>query len=456
MARRLRLYAKALTSEGIRFDVASEGQKRVSRQGHRSDMAQGNVQNGTQGQVQGGSLGQTHSGSQEWRTLFEGHRVWHWSEASKPGLIGKLQSRFFGWTERFRLYGAIWRDREASVVMSAGYRWPQMLMFALICQLRGKVYVIELNELPHSIIASRLQTEWGNRLQRWITVKIAFPRIDGFLAISQNLKELAKQTASSMAHIVTIPILTDDPHVNSDKGLAPLQSNGHKEAQMPIHQPEKEKSEGEGLKEDVPVIFHAGTLTIEKDGIVTVFEAVGKVIRDHGMAVRFHLSNFTTLPWIKAEILRVIEAYGMEEYVTFFNHLSKEELDREFRGCSLVVINKPDNERNRYNFSTKLGECMSYGLPVITTATGEAGRFLKDCENCLVIRDSGSAEEIAGHIRTLLTDGGVAATVRKGALKTVAEYFDYGNHRVALADFFRGVAGVAGHPVEHQEQAGYL
>lgn len=420
MANRLRCYAKALTEEGIRFDVASEGQK------------QGRGQN------------QGSRAPEDWVELFEGHRVWHWSQAGRTGMLGVLPSKLFGWTERFRLYSAIWRDRDASVVMSAGYRWPQMLMFLLICLLRGKAYVIELNELPHSIIASRLQTEQGNRLQRWITLRLVFPRINGFLAISENLKSLALQTASGDAKIVTIPILTDDLHLGSDKGLAPLQSFGYDGSQTPVHQPEIEKRVDARLKEAVPVIFHAGTLTIEKDGILTVFEAVGKAIREHGLAVRFHLSNFTTLPRIKAEIRRIIEAYGIQEYVTFFNHLSAEELDREFRGCSLVVINKPDNERNRFNFSTKLGECMSYGLPVITTATGEAGRFLRDGENCLVIRDSGSAEEIAGHVRTLLTDGELAASTRKHALKTAKKHFHYGNHRVAMAEFFRSVVGMSG------------
>lgn len=463
MANRLRLYAKALCSDTFRFTVASEGQIRKQKAEH------------------------------PFLERFDGHSYWHWRTAGLPDRIPILRDLYAS-LKRWKLYRYIWKNRDIDVVFSAGYSWPQMLALATLCHASGKKYCIELNELPHSIVASRTSNEFTNRIKRWITLNIAFPRIDGFIVISENLKQIARQYASTTARIVKVPILTDTMHssrVQQHEAQHEAQQHEvkHKvqyEMQYEVKhgvkhevqnsEPRTKKAETHETAKNTPFIFHAGTLTIEKDGILDVIEGFAKCVtaqktqptdrslRDHNNHnhnnprdnnnssslrdhqnlsnlnnLRFEFSNQQTLPSIKSRIHAIIDQYGIHDRITFHQHLSPENLDHKFRTCSLIIINKPENLRNRHNFSTKLGECMSYGLPIITTAPGDSRNYLRDRENCLMLPNNANSDDIARHITTLINDPDLAATLGQNAKTTAENHFAWPHHRDALRTFFTSV-----------------
>ena len=268
---------------------------------------------------------------------------------------------------------------------------------------------MELNELPHSIIASRMDSEWKNNLRRYLTLNWVFPKLDGFVCISEPLAELARKH-NETAKMITVPILSDWTEVEE---VPHAEDAAH------------------------PFIFHAGTLTVEKDGILTVLEAFGKFHQNRTSPLRFEFSNKRTLPSVKSQMDAIIERYGVRDKVTFHNHLSKEALDRKFRECTMVIINKPNNLRNSYNFSTKLGECMSYHLPIITTAVGESARYLHHGRNALVIQDANDADEIAGHIAALVDHPERRADLGDQAAATARTHFHYSAHQAALYTYFQ-------------------
>ena len=374
MANRLRFYAEALSHEGIALDVASEGQ----RGGPRST----------------------------WQTLRPGHRVWHWRQVQKLDSLPFVRD-VAGALYRVKLFVHVWRS-PATVIFCCGYPWTTQAIFCLLARLSGKRFAIELNELPYSILVARLDTEWGNRLKRWLAFHLVYPWIDGFLVISGALGDVARRHGSPKATITQVPILTDG-------------------ADLPPRSVETVVA---------PYIFHAGTLTEEKDGISTVVEAFAKCAAERPQ-LRFEFSNYTTLPSIKQRMEAIFEAYQVRDRVTFHRHLSRETLQEKLLGCTFVVVNKPDNLRNRHNFSTKLGEYMSLGLPIITTATGDAAQYLVDGENCLLIADASDSDEIAHHMRTLLDDPELARTLGENARRTSQASFAYARHASALGAFFQ-------------------
>lgn len=374
MANRLMCYAKAMQSDLDYFTVATEGQKR----------------NG-----------------QEFQQILPSHDCWYWRTKNIFDSLPILKDIVSSWM-RWKLYRHILISRDIDVVFTAGYRWPHMILFSFITHISGKKYCIELNELPHSIIASRKDSEGLNRIKRWLTLRLAFPNIDGFIAISENLKELVLKYANSKAHVIKVPILTD---------------------YIPV-----------GIRDvnrDEPFIFHAGTLTPEKDGIIQVLEGFGKAVKESNLKLNFEFSNYKTLPDIKKELESIIERYGIRDRVIFHNHLSNSKLAEKYQACSMVIINKPNNLRNRYNFSTKLGEYMSYALPIITTSTGESGNYLKDGSNCIMINDSYSSDEIAKHIVQLNANSPLAESLSQNARETSISSFGYKNYATTLSEFFK-------------------
>lgn len=373
MANRLRNYADAICSENFGFTVASEGQK-VKR------------------------------ASEE--LLFEGHKVFHWRKKSNWDKLPLIRD-MSAWLHRIKLYKYLASQGEYDVLFSSGYRWPQMIVMLLLAKVIRKKYVVELNELPHSIKARRTDTSFSNALKRFITLRCVFPFVDGFICISKELEELLEPIVSSSCKVIRVPILTDVPTIPSN--------------------PSRIKSD---------FIFHAGTLTNFKDGIETVFEAYGKAVRQNGLDLRYEFSNFNTLPAIKDKIRKIINRYDLQDLVTFHNYLSQEELHQKLQSCYMVVINKPNNIRNKYNFSTKLGECMGYGIPIITTAYGDSFLFLEDHNNALIIGDSTDSDQLAVLMHTLHSDKELAKQIGIAARKTAEQEFHYSNFSKPLRDYF--------------------
>ena len=379
MANRLYLYAKALSRESISFLVASEG-----------------------------TIAKSEAESP--KNLFEHHDFWHWRRPSRLSSLTFIGGIFAQLTRK-KLHQAIDDAEGYSVLFVAGYRWFDLLLLQRTCKRNGMKMVIELNELPHSILSGRMDSKWLNAIKRFITLNLVFPRMDGFIVISEQLEKLAHKYNKS-AKICRVPILTDnitnlEPYISSNTSK--------------------------------PFIFHAGTLTEEKDGILEVVEAFGRFHQSHESELTFEFSNKKTLPQIINKMEVIMDNYGVRDKVVFHNHLSKEELDRKFKTCAMVVINKPDNRRNVYNFSTKLGECMSFSVPIISTAVGESRNYLEHGRNALIIKNSKDAGYISSQIASLMNDDGLRNRIAKEAELTAKQYFYFGAHQNRLAEFFKSI-----------------
>ncbi|MBK8683458.1 MAG: glycosyltransferase [Bacteroidetes bacterium] len=257
-----------------------------------------------------------------------------------------------------------------------------------------------------------MQTRFTNKIHRKILFQLIFPLISGFIVISENLVNIVKEFKTRNAQFVKIPILIDDECLKNVQIYDRFES---------------------------PFIFHAGTLTEEKDGILIVFEAFSIVTTTTHPNLRLILSNYTTLPKVKENIQRIIEHYGVREKVKFHSHLNQIDLFEYYRKCSMVIINKPDNFRNKYNFSTKLGECMNFAIPIIATDVGDSSIYLKNNHNVLIIEDSYSSNEVANHIRKIMDNPKQSELLGINAFSTAQDSFNYSLHSDKLSSFFQNL-----------------
>ena len=374
MANRLQLYARALQSVGVEVTVLAGKYKKLQAD----------------------------------KKEFMGH--WHYSiDLSSP--LDKIPffNRFTkGFAQKKLLTHMEAVSKDYDVIWSIGYAWKALLQFSAICKKNNSKVIIELNEFPHSVIASRMQTEKGNERLRKKLFEQAYPVLDGFVVISDKLGNLAANYKSDTAKTIKVPILVDT------QAYA-----------------EKENIREKRFK--APFLFHAGTLTEEKDGILEVFEAFGRLSYKYPN-FRFVLSNKVTLPHMIQQIDAVIDKYKIQDKVVFHNHLSREAIHEHLSTCACVVINKPDNLRNGYNFSTKLGECMSYGIPIVTTPVGEAANYLIDEQNALLV-NSADVDAICAKINFILDHPDAAIQLGNNAMQTARQAFDHLNYAAALKSF---------------------
>lgn len=269
---------------------------------------------------------------------------------------------------------------------------------------KGAKYVRELCELP---FGKGKETNGAIKNRKTILEK-QFPKYDGVLAISQSLVDLAKQYANPNCRIYKLPILVEyDKYAMEDCS---------------------ERCE-------IPYIFHAGSLTEQKDGILGMIEAFGKATKRLSKPLYFISTGKKEKSAFCKEINQLIAQYHIEDKVSFLGFVDDEVLKEKLQNASLVIINKYPTQQNRYCFSTKLGEYMAAGKPIIITNVGEAVYWLTDKRDSIIV-PSQDTEALADAIVRLINDDGLRKAIGREAKATCLQTFDYKAQSSHLKSFF--------------------
>ena len=125
----------------------------------------------------------------------------------------------------------------------------------------------------------------------------------------------------------------------------------------------------------------------------------------------------------------------MENNVHFLGDIPAEDLFEFQKECSLIVINKPVNEQNIYNFPTKVAESLFLGIPIIASQVGELPFYLTDNVNSLLLKDD-TSDSIVNKINLVLDSPQLIEKIVKAGRKTAVEHFDAVRHALELRFFF--------------------
>lgn len=268
---------------------------------------------------------------------------------------------------------------------------------------KGAVFCRELNEYPFvTVEESRFQRE------KTILYEKIFPRLDGIIVISDALYKYVKPLVSNTCIIQKIPILVDYIQF-----AIPDKSS--------INSP--------------PFIFHAGTLTEKKDGFIGMLEAFAIAVKKVSYSLRFIIAGNIDNSPDKERILYTINEYNLKDKVIFLGLLKTEEILKYLSKASLVILNKYPNQQNQYGFSTKLGEYLAAGKPVIMTKVGEAMNWLVDGVNSYVI-DYGDVQQLANTIVRAFENDEERMRIGRNARMLCEKCFDYKQYGNALVDMF--------------------
>lgn len=259
---------------------------------------------------------------------------------------------------------------------------------------KKKAYIVrDLCELPYGTGAETEQTV----RKRKISLEQQFPKLDGFICISDTLLALAKEYGSKNAQYIKIPILVD-----------------YKKFYM----------EDLSAKSEIPYIFHCGTLYEQKDGILGMIEAFGKAVSRINSPVKFVLTGKLEKSPHKREIDQLIQKYNLNNKIIFTGYLSYDELRDRLSKASLVIINKYETQQNHFCFSTKLGEYLAAAKPVIITQVGEAMNYLENGKNAIVV-PPGNNEALADAILHAFNDTEYLKKIGKAGQLVCQNNFDY-------------------------------
>lgn len=284
------------------------------------------------------------------------------------------------------------------------------LQFMKIAHRKGAFCVSDLCELPYG---TGEETETAIRLRK-ITMEQQFPKLDGIISISGALLNLARKYTNPACKHIKVPIMVD-----YDKYYMQNKSDDV----------------------EVPYIFHSGTLSQQKDGIIGMIEAFALASKRLNKNVKFistgKIDNANN--YEKREVMRLIKTYGLEDNVVFMGYLSDDELKEYLSKASLVIINKYRTQQNNYCFSTKLGEYMAAAKPVIITKVGEAINWLEDGKSAYIIEPE-NIEALANSIVDVFENLDKAKKIGQYGQEVCHQHFDYKVWSQPLSDFMKSIS----------------
>lgn len=250
----------------------------------------------------------------------------------------------------------------------------------------------ELCELPYVTGKDNLFM----RLQRRISLNCVLPKYDGIVAISEALEEIAKKYCKPSTRIVRVPILIKTGDADS----------------------EERRTNEENIN-----LFHAGTLTQQKDGIITIFKAIGELKTRYGIEFPYYLTGNISSSPDASDLNEIIDRYKLSK-IHFLGYISDEDVERRIKESTFLILYKTNNLQNKYCFATKLGEYLKEGKIVVTTDFGEQAKYLTDKDNCLMVKE-GDLDSLVEAIKWIIDNKKDLSLIQKRAAKTCIDSFDY-------------------------------
>lgn len=289
------------------------------------------------------------------------------------------------------------------------YLYPLFMQFMIILasKIKGAKTIKETCEHPGSL---RMNHKF-RRLNDWIEFRLIMPLYDGFIAISTSLEEFVDKYKNNNARVIRIPILVDPEPYNID----------YSGMQSPF---------------DVPYIIHTGTMLEQKDSISKILLAFSKLKQEYNTACKLVFTGKDSDPR-NCKYKKMIEQLGLTDDVVLMGYVCDEEILRLQHFAALSVIYKSDNLQTRNCFPTKLGEMLMARIPVITTAVGDLGLYLKSGFNAYLYEES-DVNQLVRYIQTILSQPQEAEYIAKRGQDVALDAFNPIVQGKKLSDFIHG------------------
>lgn len=279
----------------------------------------------------------------------------------------------------------------------------RMLWFMKVAKSKGAFCVRDLCELPYG---TGEETRHAIRMRN-ITFEKQFPKLDGVISISEALLNIAKTyTLPSCMHI-KVPIMVEYEHFY-------------------INKEEHEQRE--------PYIFHAGTLSQQKDGILGMIEAFGIAKQKLKIPIKYILTSTVNASSHPEKLRQIIRKYHLEDALEFVGYLNRERIKTYLSKASLVISNRPKSQQDYYGFSTKVGEYLASGTPLLMTNWGEAVNWLENGKSAFII-DPENVESLADAIVYVFNHPEESKHVGLAGQEVCRKCFDYRNWSKPLVEF---------------------
>jgi len=312
-----------------------------------------------------------------------------------------------------RLRGSF--NGETSYVFYPSSRFLADIIFLFVLKVlsSNKIYC-EINELRYAYVLNRSLSK--NSYSRIIfsiknTIDFFFYKIfeftyskyNGVITISNNLYNYIVKYNSN---VVKIPILVDIPQNRDYFSLA--------------------------INDYFKVGFF-GTISFKKEGLINLFQAI-KNLNKNNYCVQLFL--YGPISESEGKLLKHFIKYNKISDLIYYNGIiPHDNILIEMRKMNLLILPRPLNKQTNFGFSTKLGEYLISGVPVLVTNVSDNGLYIKDGHNGFMVDEISSNGFESKIVQIIANYDNIKDKISIEGYKTALKYFDYRIYKNTLTEF---------------------
>jgi glycosyltransferase involved in cell wall biosynthesis len=241
----------------------------------------------------------------------------------------------------------LWKLHRGTLVLYYSPWMMPAMMIKIVTQLKGLVFIKE--ETEHPLVRIRDK----GRLYKYLYLNFYYNIFDGLFVITHKLYEYCREDLCYIKPLLIVPMIVDTDSFNPKIDINKKQ------------------------------IVFSGELDVPKEGLDTLLSAFSKVLKKYPD----YKLNLYGKPVDQAQeyhIIDLISKLNIRDNVILHGYLTRDELIGILLEADILMFTRPPSLQATYGFSTKLGEYLATGKPVVTTKVGEIDMFLTDELNAFV------------------------------------------------------------------------
>lgn len=142
--------------------------------------------------------------------------------------------------------------------------------------------------------------------------------------------------------------------------------------------------EGLEKQESEPYFAYCGNGNNKKDKVDELIKVFARVAKRHE-EIKFYIIGPTKQVYKdEKDNVQLVHELGLDDRVVFTGMKPASEVPQLLVNAKALFLTRPDTLQNRAGFSTKLGEYLASGNPVVAAGVGDIPLYLKDRENAFV------------------------------------------------------------------------
>lgn len=231
-------------------------------------------------------------------------------------------------------------NRNTLIIYYAEKTWPAVAL-RILSLTKNAVFLREETEHP------TLRTVNKRRIGTFLYLKFHYRLFDGLLVITKNLYDYFSMELNYRKPILLVPMIVDFDRFTriSDKASQ-------------------------------SIIF-SGELDDRKEGVTVLLKAFSLITSKYP-ELRLELFGAAPDKAQEAKFYHLVKSLGLGEKVVFHGYKSREQMTVALCDSRLFVFSRPQSLQAQFGFSTKLGEYLATGKPVIVSHVGEIDKYLTD------------------------------------------------------------------------------